>query len=210
MKDLMEEKILLYASDRFFRRDLRFTMESVAKDLSISKKTLYKYFKNKDDLLDGVVGSFKKEITDKFESTFNDRKDTFVAMCEVFTFLAFKLGLKIDHHLLTDIKKIYPRIWEDIYIFRSKQINKYFPKIIKSGIQNGYIRKDVNIQLAFSIFFSSINNIITPEFLMESSIPPGAAIKEILTIFFYGITTTKGKKKFNKHFKNIFEVTNEK
>ena len=153
MKDLMEEKILMYASEKFFKKDIKFTMESIAKDLSISKKTLYKYFKNKDELLDRIANLFKKDIADKFESTFKTRKDSFVAFCEVFSYLGFKIGLKMDHYVVNEIKKIYPRIWKSFSDFRNNQINKYFPLIIKSGIKNGYIRKDVNIQVAFSMFF---------------------------------------------------------
>ena len=210
MKDEMEEKILLYASDRFFKRDLKMTMESVAKELSISKKTLYKYFKNRDDLLNGVAAMFQKDIADKFESTFKKEKDSFVAFCEVFAYLALKIGLNMDNHFITDIQKVYPRLWKGFSDFRNNQINKYFPIIITSGINNGYIRKDVNVQIAFLMFFSSVNNIVTPDFLKDLSISPNEAIKEILTIFIYGITTQKGKIKFNKHLKNILEVTNEK
>ena len=210
MKDLTEEKILLYASERFFKGDLKITMERVAKELSISKKTLYKYFKNKDDLFNGVADMYKKDIQDKFESTFKNREDSFAAMCEVFTYLAFKIGLTINNYFIDEVRKVYPRLWKDFLDFRSKQINKYFPVVIKSGVENGYIRKDVNVEIAFSMFFASVNNIVTPDFLAVKYFSASDAIKEILTIFFYGITTPQGKRKFNKHFKNIFEVTNEK
>jgi len=81
---------------------------------------------------------------------------------------------------------------------------------IRSGMKSGYIRKDINIQVSLLIFFSLIDNIINPDFFIDSSVSGKDAIKEVLCIFFYGITTQKGKKKFNKHFKNIFEVKNEK
>jgi AcrR family transcriptional regulator len=210
MKDEMEEKILLYASDRFFKRDLKMTMESVAKELSISKKTLYKYFKNKDDLLNGVATMFKKDIADKFESTFKNEKDSFVAFCKVFAYLALKMGLNMDNYFIIDLQRVYPKLWKGFSDFRSDQINKYFPIIITSGIKNGYIRKDVNTQIAFMMFFVAVNNIVTPESLKDLSLSPKEAIKEILTIFIYGITTQQGKVKFNKHLKNIFEITNEK
>jgi AcrR family transcriptional regulator len=210
MKDLMEEKILLYASDRFFGKDPRITMESVAKDLSISKKTLYKYFKNRDDLLNGVFSLLKKEITDIFESTFKRNKCSFIAMFETIALLTPKLGIKMDYFSLEHIKRVSPKLWKDIKEFRSNQINKYIPLAIKSGIKNGYIRKDINAHVSSLIFFSLVDNIINPDFLMDASISGKDAVKEVLGIFFYGITTQKGKKKFNKHFKNIFEVKNEK
>jgi len=211
MKDLMEEKILLYASDRFFKKDLRITMESVAKDLSISKKTLYKYFKNRDDLLNGVVALFKKEISDIFESTFKGNKNSFIAMFETLAQLVPKLlDIRMGHFFLEDIKRINPKLWKNIKEFRSNQINKYIPLAIRSGIKGGYIRKDINAHVASLIFFSSVDNIVNPDFLMDSSVSGKDAIKELLSIFFYGITTQKGKRKFNKHFKNIFEVKHEK
>lgn len=211
MKDLMEEKILLYTSDRFFRKDVRITMESVAKDLFISKKTLYKYFKNRDDLLNAVVALFKKEVSDIFESTFKSNKDSFIAMFETLAKLVPKLlDIRMGRFFLEHIKRINPKLWKDMKEFRSNQINKYIPLAIRSGIKSGYIRKDINIQVSLLIFFSLVDNIINPDFLIDSSVSGKDVIKEVLGIFFYGITTQKGKKKFNKHFKNIFEVKNEK
>ena len=61
-----KDKIIEYCSSRFFRDGFYYvTVDQIASELRISKKTIYKYFASKDDLVEAVTNNLMKEVKDK-------------------------------------------------------------------------------------------------------------------------------------------------
>jgi AcrR family transcriptional regulator len=203
--DIIKEKIVYYTSGRVFEDGTNITMESVAKDLGISKKTLYKHFKNKTELINEVVNRLLDTVAKGFQTAFQSHDDPFVAMCAAFSMFANTYAPKLSKKLFEDIRKYEPKIWKNIDHFRMSKFKKYFPPVIIEGIKNKDLRSDINPEIVLLMYTASIQGIINPEILSQSSFSTKEAAKQIITTLFYGITTTQGKKKFDKYFKKFGE-----
>lgn len=208
-EDYTKRKIIYYSLAIFFDDGINITMENIAKDLGISKKTLYKYFKNKADLLNSVIDEFINSISELIENTLKSNPDSFVAICDFFSKFANTFAVKLNRKFFSDLQKKEPEIWKKINDFRIKKFNYYIPLILKEGIKNKYIRDGINPDIILLMYIASIQNILNPDVLSVSYFSAKEAVEQILTTLFYGICTEKGKKKFRLHFKKIKEKINE-
>ena len=68
----MREKIIDTAIEEFTKHGLKFTMNDVAKELGISKKTIYTIFESKQDVLVGIADRYARDFTDMREAIEQD------------------------------------------------------------------------------------------------------------------------------------------
>jgi AcrR family transcriptional regulator len=186
-------KILSFAQAQFVNSGFHnTTMDQIAREMRISKKTIYKHFRTKDDLikacLDQLTSGVKKSIEQIVGGDFNA-----VEKLNSIGNVLQNVALKINDKWLNDLKTHYFFIWEEIERFREININKNFKKIIEQGQREGLII-DYPPNAILTIIRSSIQAIITPDFLVNNSISAQEAAKVTLNIIFSGIFTKKGKK----------------
>ena len=168
------------------------TMDQIAREMRISKKTIYKHFRTKDDLIracvDQITSGVKKSIEQIVESG-----ATSVEKLNSIGKVLLNVTLKINDKWLNDLKTHYFFIWEEIERFRQNAINKNFKKIIEQGQGEGYI-VDYPPNVILTIIRSSVQAVVNPDFLINNSISAQEAAKVTLNIIFSGILTKKGKK----------------
>ncbi len=201
--DIVKQKILYYATARFLNEGLNITMESIAADLGISKKTLYKYFPNKSALADEMVNRFLDSVYMLFQNSFKNNADRLIAMSEAFSKFANLYASKLSKKFFEDLRKNEPEIWKKIDNFRTKNFKSFFPPVIKEGIAKGYFRKELNPDIVLLMYLSSIQGVLNPDVLSQSSFSAKEAAVHIIKTLFYGISTPKGKIKFDKYFKKV-------
>lgn len=89
-------------------------------------------------------------------------------------------------------------MWQRVEKFRSEMIGKHLPNIFSNGIKKGYFRKDINIKILFLAYIGAIQSILNPTVLNQSSFSADEAIQNLLIILYQGVTTEKGRKKFQE------------
>ncbi len=109
----MKNRILEAAEKRFFQYGYRkATMDEVASDLGISKKTLYIHFKSKDAVAIAVIGALHKDI-DKLLKQFSiEIPDPIERLGKMITEVSARLT-RIGSLFLADIKKDIPDLWKE-------------------------------------------------------------------------------------------------
>ncbi len=150
----MKETILLKAGDIFLKLGFKsVTMDDIANELAISKKTIYKFFKNKEELVDETV-SFLHEIMHKdivricgvghnaIQENFEIRK-------------MFKDLLKnSDDSPMFQLKKYYPKTYRKIMAKEYSMFKNCILQNIKKGIHEGLYRKNIDVELTTKFYFS--------------------------------------------------------
>ncbi len=150
----MKETILLKAGDIFLKLGFKsVTMDDIANELAISKKTIYKFFKNKEELVDETV-SFLHEIMHK----------DIVCICDVghnaiqenFEIRKmFKDLLKnSDDSPMFQLKKYYPKTYRKIMSKEYSMFKDCILQNIKKGIHEGLYRKNIDVELTTKFYFS--------------------------------------------------------
>lgn len=183
----MRDKIIDAAKKRFFQYGLRkVTMDEIAADLAISKKTLYKHFDSKELIAGAVMQTFQEEITEMVERTKRDISDP-IERFERCVLEASQKRSKMNNIFLTDIKRDIPALWKEIEAFRETAIVSHMGDILQEGIKKGKIRRDINTKIATSIYLGAIQTIMQPDVLAKNEFSANEAFENISKIFLEGV-----------------------
>ena len=194
--EITKERIFSACQDRFWKEGFaRISVDEITTDLAMSKKTFYKYFSSKEDLVQQIMERFMGTVRANVERILLSDKSAVEKLSEVITII----GANASHLTPTfgqDIKKRIPQLWKHIEEFRRQRISEVFARLIKQGIDEGTIRPDMNARVFLMSVLAAIDRIMQPDVLAHESFSVSDALKEILNIFFRGGLTQKGRDQF--------------
>lgn len=204
-----KEKILSHTERIFFTEGFhKITMDEIASSLRMSKKTIYKFFPSKDDLVKSTAYSFMNKMKKEVESIVKSKNHSVEKIVTIINIIK-NIGLnRMSEKWLNDLRYRMPSLWKDMDSFRSKMINKNISIIFSQGVKEGYII-NVHPQIMINIFLNSIQAIVNPDFIMNNNFSITQAIDSTLKILLNGILTEKGKKVYSKLLKNKKQAQND-
>jgi AcrR family transcriptional regulator len=201
-KDPVRERIIANAEVLFFARGFSgVTMDRMAAELGISKKTLYQHFASKHQLLYAVVSRMMAESEGIIKALTEDPKlDYFQRMAGLVEHISRRTS-KISRDFMQDLQKSAPDMWEEINEFRRRKIYHNFGLLVKKGVRAGLIRPEIDTDLVVQMYAGLVQQMINPQALVHSAYTPGQLMKAIVELVFAGAMTEKGRAKFKKDFK---------
>lgn len=167
------------------------TMDDVARDLGISKKTLYQYVTDKDDLvgkfIDNEILMRQSEICKCFGIGYN-------AIEELFEISIFMNKMMKDQNPATehDLKKYYPVHYQKTVKARREGIYEYILLNLKKGIKEGLYREEMNKEIIAKLYLSRVEDSHIIELFTKEEFASLRLFVEILTYHVRGIATEKG------------------
>jgi AcrR family transcriptional regulator len=199
----IKERILT-RSDEIFRQFgyNKVTMEKIASDLGISKKTLYRYFSNKDHILKEIVKENKCQANDFIAALVNDDSLPFIDKLEKYLNFIAQLSSRLEHPMVNDLMKCNPEIWKDIEEFRTQHAYKNFSSLIELGMREGVLRTDVNIDVIIVAYVAAVHSLMNPNTLAKLPISANQAYNDIIKVLFEGVFTDSGKLKYHSQIKS--------
>lgn len=202
--DFDKKKILDYSLEKFLSEGFYKTpMDSISSQLQISKKTIYKHFSSKDELVEAIVNKFTDEVSTKIETVINTNEDSLSKALRLFEIIG-STTIRLSDAWVKDIQIHMPQLWEKIDDFRTTRANAVVGEIIRRGQAEGTII-DKPAELIIHLFVNSIRSIVNPHFLYYQKFNYKEAFNHTFEILFNGILTPKGKKKFDKIFKKVIQ-----
>jgi AcrR family transcriptional regulator len=189
------QRIVDAARAHFFSHGFRsVTMDDLAEELAISKKTLYAHFPGKIDLLEAV-------LADKFAGVEAKLKEVTRAHPHDFPATLQQLLAGTQHELdeikpafVRDMRQKTPQVFKGIERRRAALIQRYFGKLFVEGQRAGMVRKDVPAKLIIEILLAMVQSIMNPPKMEELGMVPKEGFAGILKIVLEGALTAKGRK----------------
>jgi len=194
-----KNKILAKSEELFLRYGLKsVTMDDLAKQLGVSKKTLYQSVDNKADLIQQIIDAHIDSEKALMVQLQQDSEDAVEEMIEIARY-AIKEVKKLTPTLVYDLQKYYKDTWQLIQNLHSVHTYSIIKDNIERGIQQGVYRPDINPDIITKIYVLSTLAVID-----ESAFPLKKYNKEQLFIEFIkyhlqGITSEKGLVLYKKH-----------
>jgi TetR/AcrR family transcriptional regulator, cholesterol catabolism regulator len=177
------------------------TMDDVAKELGISKKTLYQYVTDKDDLVgkfvDNEIAIRQEEICNCFRSGLN-------AIEELFEISIYMNRIIRNQNPATeyDLRKYYPQHFQKTEKARREGIYEYILLNLRKGIKEGLYREEMNKEIIAKLYLSRAESTHLNELFTKEEFTSLKIFVEILTYHVRGIATKKGivvlEKKINE------------
>jgi AcrR family transcriptional regulator len=193
-RDSNRQRIVEAARAHFFSHGFRsVTMDDLATELAISKKTIYAHFPGKFDLLEAV-------LVDKFAGVEGRLKEVSRAHPHDFPATLHDLLAGTQRELneikppfVRDMRQKAPHVFKVIERRRAALIQRYFGKLFVEGRRAGMVRKDIPIKLIIEILLAMIQSIMNPPKMEELGMLPKDGFAGILKIVLEGALTTKGR-----------------
>ncbi len=193
--DTDQQKILGFCKDYFLENGFyKTTMDEIAVQLRMSKKTIYKYYPTKEELVKETVLGFLKFHKGNVSKIIDDNSSAVTKLYNIFNYIG-KMISKINEKFIRDIQIHMPDLWKHIDNFRTKMMTINIGKVIEQGKNEG-VFIDKQSAIITGIFTSSVRGIINPEFIMNNKFSIKTALDETIEIIMNGIMTEKGKKAF--------------
>lgn len=190
LDDSIRQRIVAEARRQFFAVGIRgVTMDDLAYDLGMSKRTLYQHFRTKADLVESVfrdkLFSIEEDLT---RISVQSSSDCFRALSQLLVCIERHLG-EMQPLLMRDIRREAPEMLALLERHRSEMINCHFGKIISEGRKAGIIRKDIPMRLIIEILLGAVQAIGNPEKLAQLDLKPKEAMITIMKVLFQGVMT---------------------
>jgi len=189
-------KIVQITEEKFFRDGFyKTTMDEVASELKMSKKTIYKFFPSKDDLVTAIARHFMEGLKSKILPALNSDKNAIEKLAELNHILA-KVSTKISTKRMDEIKQHLPKLWDEIDAFRTKMMFLNITKVIDQGKAEGLFI-DYPTPIIMNTLVSSVRSIVNPDFILNNNFSISEAALNVFKVVIGGIVTDKGRKIFN-------------
>lgn len=195
----IQERIAFKAHDLFLKYGIRsVSMDEIATQLGISKKTIYQFYADKDALVDSVIDIVVNENASECcmqkETSENPVHEIFVAMDMVREMLR-----TMNPTIMYDLEKYHPAAYKKFSDHKNNFLYKQITENLEKGIAMQLYRPDINIEIIARFRLASVFILFSPDIF-----PPGRhnlsmVMEEVTMHFLYGITTPKGQKLILKY-----------
>ncbi len=152
-----KEKILNKTGDSFLKFGFKsFTMDDIANDLGISKKTLYKYFNNKHDLVSQAVAYMHENCLYKIDGVCQLGYNAIEENFEVKKIFKDMFQASTDESPMYQLEKYYPKVFEKVMQNEYMMFQDCIVKNLEKGITEGLYREDIEINIITRFYFALI------------------------------------------------------
>ncbi|WP_372640660.1 TetR/AcrR family transcriptional regulator [Ancylomarina sp.] len=195
-----KQKILEYACEMFFDCGTRsISMDDIAKKLAISKKTLYQYYSNKQDLIGQALKWELSHPKFSFESPKFEGLNAIERYWKFYKFIS-EMIKKPHHSLEFDLKKYHPELWSNFKNGKMKLFREGLRFNIKQGIEEGFYRQELNIDIVSNLLVRFYLNMWKEEYdvFSKEELMSEELNKELTIYHLHGICSIKGIEYLNK------------
>ena len=197
---LMKDKIIKKATDMFLKLGFKsVTMDDIACEMCISKKTIYKYFSNKESLIEEGTEVVHQKIHSMMDEVMTQNHNAIAEnfqMREMFK----QMFQSFDQSPAYQLKKHYPEIYEKMMTNEIEDCSQMFRQNIEKGIKEGLYRKETDIEAAVKFYYTLIFSINENTMLEKDAYELEVKALEYHT---RAIATANGITELEKHLKTI-------
>lgn len=203
----MEEKktyIIEQVGQMYLRHGIRsVTMDDVATELGISKKTLYHFFKDKAELVDEVVNHILMK-----DECYHSQEDQSLNAIDRFFWIRkhiFEMIKIVHNNLEYDLKKSYPETFKKITDYKRQRIYIDNLSIMEQGKKEGLFREEVDSELIAKLAVGRFLLVFNPDnkIFRDKEIKDIRLFDRMLDYHFHGVCTEKGITYFKKQLNNV-------
>lgn len=196
-----QEKILKIALGLFFKYGIKhITMDDIAKELGMSKKTIYQFYKEKDDLVNQLCAIELQSQELSFDEMNKIAKDP-IHEIMLISDKMMNMMQNINPMFFLDLQKFYPTAFQRFQSFKEDCAYKNVLQNIKKGIEQGVYRADLDVEFVSRLRLAQIDMLMFGNYFTFEKISFAKTHALVLDIFVFGICTIKGHKLFNNYKK---------
>ena len=177
------------------------TMDEMARQLGISKKTLYTFVADKNELVEACVSMAHEGEICQIGLINEESKNAIDEMLRISRFVAGELK-KIHPSIFFDLAKYHPGALEIMKSHKQEFVKGCVLDNLQRGIEQGLYRSNLNVEVLSTIYLATIDHIILGDIFHDSKVSMESIYAEFFRYHIKGIASTKGLKYLNELIKN--------
>jgi len=194
----MKNEILTTALSQFLKFGIReMSIKKIIEPLGISTKTIYKHFKNKEELLEQVLILHYEQQYQLLENL-SEEQDVVGLLLDVWYF-AVKRGYDVNNLFYNDLHYYYPELERKIETSVGRKFGVHFQKLIINGINEGVFRSDVHSGVVMEGIYVLYNSVTRTELYARYGVSPYNVMLNTIVNLIRGFCTPKGIENMEKH-----------
>ncbi len=195
----MKEKIAERASELMQQFGIRtVTMDDISRDLGISKKTIYQYFKDKKELVNTITSIHLNLEKERFEGTATTSDNSVHELIMVSQCLRESMkDMKMS--LMNELQKFYPEAWQMYEDFKAEVMLESITAVIKRGQKEGLFRAEVDPYLIAVMRIEQVQTFIMRNLFPREKYSLYDAQMQLFDHFIHGLFTIEGHQLFNDY-----------
>lgn len=190
MRDDSQRSVIVEISlDKFRKYGIRrVTMDELARELRISKKTLYQQFPDKEALVRACMERNVEQILPEVAAVLTQGGAVPERMARVWQIVS-KIPRLVTVELMADLKADYPHLWEEIDQRRRAVVGQV-EAMLDRGIADGVIRPEIHPKVVMRVLFAVMERVLTPDVLTLGEFAPADALATLITLMTRGMFVT--------------------
>lgn len=187
-----KERIVEQAMQMFVSQGIKSVrMDDIAQQLSVSKRTLYEQFGDKEELLYQAMLCYYEQGRLKWSEhsmkARNVLEKMFIALGDVMD------RSEVTNRMMDNLKKFYPEVHHKLMHEGLHRNRMEFRVLLEKGVEEGLFIDSFNIDLAISVLYHTATAMVArKDLILPSAMSEREAFVQVITNFFRGISTTKG------------------
>lgn len=178
-----KEKILFACEELAIRKGRGFyhlSIDELAKLAGVSKRTVYRYFASKDELVEATLDKVMGQMMAKNMELIKSGKDLKIIMAAIVK----NVSTLINQQLLEDVYNFSPLLWQKIDKIRQNNIDKLLNHIFANSEVKMSWR--VNPKIFKASLFAAMTEVLNPKFILESGLSFEETVNNFLEMFLFG------------------------
>ena len=176
------------------------TMDDLASELGMSKKTLYLHFPSKDELMSAVIDQLGEEIRADAEALLANRQLGFAEKLRGFAEGMAERMSRLHPRAIRDLQRFAPELHQRVVEMRQRNIPYIFGRFIEEGQLAGRVRTDVDAGFAVEFYLQAMQGLFQSGALERLKLAPRDVAARAIDLFFGGLLTPAGRKEHEKLF----------
>lgn len=175
------------------------TMDEIAREVGVSKKTLYANFTSKYELADEVLKRQLLSGLRRYKDIVNSPDAYVLKFYHILELLGDTMA-RMSFQFQTDLRRLRPLLWKRVEHIRSETLVASFARFAAEGETLGLVRTDIHKQLFLLAYLNALQETTRSEVLMSHSFSSNEAIKTIVDVMIQGILTDAGRRELEQQF----------
>ncbi|MFT6826867.1 MAG: AcrR family transcriptional regulator [Roseivirga sp.] len=195
----VRDKIIEKAGELYMQYGIRtVTMDDIASQLSISKKTIYQFFKDKGELVNTVAAIHLKIEEQRFIGLTEAGENAVHELILLSTCLRESMR-EMKMNLMHELQKFYPKAWKMYEEFKGNVMKESIMSVIIRGQKEGFFRKEINAELMAIMRIEQVQTFIIGNLIPRNTYSLEAVQMQLFDHFIHGLFTIEGHQLFNQY-----------
>jgi AcrR family transcriptional regulator len=196
---IITEKILAKAAELFVKSGIRaITMDDIAREAGVSKRTIYEHFRDKDDLLLACLNFIDASQSLEIEQITKNAANS-VEMALSLLKNAMKNLKAVNPLFFDDLRKYHYEVWKKTYVINNEKSIEKIHSLLEKGVNEGLLRADMDIDMVTRLLHAQFKILTDENYFPSGNYSKLSVFEAAMIYMFRGIATNKGIEIIDKY-----------